>query len=233
MDRRLLDRFLLLLIVLACVFLVEKVIGVAQSAADGLTIASEQGTVQGGSGLVPRFINFDIGAATVRSGASHQGDTGGIPDIPPYVLFPNAGYPLTLVNYTIPPDFATGGDFEARLLLSAYSGNSFPCFYVLNTELVGYGPGHSAALFEPYWAGEPSSSDQYIVPVNDSSIQELPITFQSLDGFPAYPGDAVTFTLWRYADDINDTCVDNIALRSVSFTYQGLTTYLPYTVKSP
>jgi len=225
MDRRLLDRFLLLLIVLVCVFLLEKVTGAAQPAVDSAA-ASEQGGGQ--TGLVPRFIDFDIGATTVRSGASHQ-DV--IADIPPYVLFPNSGSPLTMVDFTIPPDFDTGGDFEVRLLWSAYTANSFPCFFVLNTELVGYGPGHSADLFDPYWAGAVSSSDDYIVAVANSSIQELPITFQSLAGFPAYPGDIVTFTLWRFANDTNDTCSNTIVIRSISLTYQGLTNYLPVTTR--
>lgn len=194
----------------------------ARSAAAGPT------QVQGG--LIPRFIDFDIGAATVRSGATHQ-DV--IPDIPPYVLFPSAGFPLTIVDFTVPPDFATGGNFDARLVWSAYSANTFPCFVVLRTELVGYGPNHSAALFNPYWAGSGSSNDEFIVQVDNSSIQELLVTFQSSSGFPAYPGDIVTFTLWRDADDINDTCDDIFVIRSISFTYQGLSAFLPYTEKSP
>jgi hypothetical protein len=227
MDRRLIDRILLILILLASVFLVEKLSGVAQLDNDVSVNAGEQEVAQ--SALIPRFIDFDIGAATVRSGASHQ-DV--IPDIPPYVLFPNAGFPLTMVNFTVPPDFDTGGDFETRLLWSAYSANTMPCFFVLRTELVGYGPEHSAALFDPHWADETSSSDEHIVQVNDASIQELPITFQSTDGFPAYPGDIVTLTLWRDADDTNDTCDDVIAIRSISLVYQGLSNYLPLTIRS-
>lgn len=227
MERRLIDRFLLLLIILACVFLVDKLISTHQSPA--MTVAaSEQGGVQ--PGLVPRFIDFDIGAATVRSGATHQGDTGGIADIPPYVLFPPDDSSVTLVNFTVPPDFDTGGDFEVRLIWSAYSANTFPCFFVLNTELVGYGPGHSAALFDPYWDGSASTSDDYIVQAQNSSIQAIPLTFKSLDSFPAHSGDIVTFSLWRLGTNINDTCNNQIALRSISMTYQGLTTYLPVTI---
>jgi hypothetical protein len=227
MNKHLIDRFLLLLAVVVCAFLTGQAAGAAQPADADSAPASAQGAVQ--NGLVPRFLDFDIGAATVRSGATHQDS---IADIPPYVLLPNPGTPLTMVNFTIPPDFDTGGDFEARLLWSAYAANSFPCFFVLRTELVGYGPGHSADLFDPYWDGAGSTNDEFIVQTTNSSIRELPILFQSLDSFPAYPGDIVTFTLWRDANDVNDTCNNTIALRSISFTYQGLTTYLPLTIRS-
>lgn len=226
MDRHKIDRFLLLLAVFVCAFLAGKAAGATANDEESMP-TSAQGAVQ--SGLVPRFIDFDIGAATVRSGAAYQDS---IADSPPYVLLPNSGYPLTMVNFTIPPDFDVGGDFEARLLWSAYEANAFPCFFVLRTELVGFGPGHSADLFDPYWAGAASSNDEYIVQASSSSIRELPISFQSLNGFPAYPGDIVTFTLWRDANDTNDTCNNNIAIRGISLTYQGLTTYLPLTIKS-
>ncbi len=226
MKKRLVDRYVLLLILLACVFLANKLIGSEQAPA--AVAASEEGGVQ--PGLIPRFINFDIGAATVRSGAAHQGDTGGIPDIAPYVLFPPADSSVTIVNFTIPPDFNTGGDFDVRLMWSAYFANSFPCFFVVDTELVGYGPDRVAALFDPYWDGSASTNYQHIVQVQNSSIQVLPLKFKAVNGFPAYPGDIVTFTLWRYGTDLNDTCDDQIALRSISMTYQGLTTYLPVTL---
>ena len=144
MNKHLIDRFLLLLAVVVCAFLAGQTASATQSADADSAPASAQGTVQ--NGLVPRFLDFDIGAATVRSGAAYQDS---IADLPPYVLLPNSGSPLTMVNFTIPPDFDTGGDFEARLLWSAYAANTLPCIFVLSTELVGYGPGQSADLFDP------------------------------------------------------------------------------------
>lgn len=235
MNRRLLERFLLLLVILASIFLVERISGAVQ-ASSNVSAASE--TENGGeveSGLIPRFIDFDIGAATVRSGATHQGDTGGIPDIAPFVLFPTNDASVTLVTFTIPPDFNPGGDFDVRLVWSPYSANTFPCFFVLSTELVGFGPresGSSAALFDPYWPGDVSTSDEYIVQVQNSSIQETIISFQGYESFAAQPGDPMTFTLWRMGTDMNDTCDDTLALRSISVTYQGLSTYLPVTLRS-
>lgn len=201
-----------------------------------LTIRSEaEASTNGGevqSGLVPRFLDFDIGTTTVRSGAEHQDESTGIPDIPPYVVLPNSGFPLTIVNFTIPPDFDIGGNFDARLLLNGtFVGNAFPCFFVLESELVGYGPGHSAALFDPYWAGDGSTNNEYIFQATNTSIQELPITFEASGGFPAYPGDIMTLTIWRDANNVNDTCSGDIMIRSISLTYQGLTSYLPFVQK--
>ena len=178
------------------------------------------------SGLLPRFIDFDIGAATVRGGASHQDNTN---DIPPYVELPNAGYPITLLNFTVPPDYADDSDFDVRVLWTTTVGT---CFFVLQAELVGYGPGHLAALFDPYWAGAGSPSDEAIVQVTTAyGTNELLIRFDAHGGFPTYPGDAMSLTLTRDATDLNDTCIDNILLRSVSVTYQGQTSYLPLIVR--
>lgn len=218
------NRFSPILLLLACTLLIINLLATFRSDAQASTSGGEVQT-----GLVPRFIDFDIGAATVRSGAEHQDESTGIPDIPPYVLLPNSGFPLTIVNFTVPPDFDIGGDFDARLVVNAtFIGNTFPCFFVLETELVGYGPGHSAALFSPYWADETSTSVEYILQASDVSLQELPITFQATNGFPNYPGDVMAFTLWRDANNVNDTCGGDVMIRSISFTYQGLTSYLPF-----
>ncbi len=224
MIKQFMNRFSPVLLLITCVLLITNLFITIRSDAQAST---EGGEVQ--SGLVPRFINFDIGAATIRSGAEYQDESTGIPDIAPYVLLPNAGFPLTIVNFTVPPDFATGGDFEARLVLSAaFIDNTFPCFFVLETDFVGYGPGHSAALFSPYWADESSTSDTYILQAPNASIQALPITFQASGGFPAYPGDVMSFKLYRDANNVNDTCGGAVTIRGISFTYQGLTSYLPF-----
>ena len=224
MIKHVINRVSPVLLLVACILLIINLF---------LTFRSDvQASTSGGevqSGLAPRFLDFDIGAATVRSGASHQDESTGIPDIAPYVLLPNSGFPLTIVNFTVPPDFDIGGDFDARLIWNAtFLGNTTPCFFVLQTEFVGYGPGHSAALFDPYWAGETATSDTHIIQAINFSMQELPIEFQSLSGFPAYPGDIMTFKLYRDANNVNDTCGGNIMIRSISLTYQGLTSYLPF-----
>jgi len=224
MFKHLINRFSPILLLLACALLIINLLGTFRS---DVQASTNGGGVQ--TGLVPRFLDFDIGAATIRSGAEHQDESTGIPDIPPYVLLPNTGSPLTIVDFTVPPDFDTGGDFDARLVVNAaFIGNTFPCFFVLETELVGYGPGHSAALFSPYWVDETSTNTEYILQASNASLQELPITFQATNGFPAYPGDVMTFTLRRDANNVNNTCGGAITIRSISFTYQGLTSYLPF-----
>jgi len=177
--------------------------------------------------LVPRFINFDIGAVTLRSGAVHQ-DASSIPDLPPYVELPNTGSPLMMVNFTMPPDYASGGDVTARLVWDPRDTN---CFYVLRTELVGYGPGNTG-LFDSYWREETDPNDTEIIEIGDSADRdELFITFQPLGNFLAQDGDAMTLTLWRLADDVNDTCSEELLVRSIAVVYQGHTAYLPWTVK--
>ncbi|CAG0929315.1 hypothetical protein TFLX_01250 [Thermoflexales bacterium] len=217
-------RFSVAFLLLVCAFLIAQLFFTTQSTAT----ASGAEAALAQSGLVPRFIDFDIGAATVRSGASHQDS---IPDLPPYVALPNSGYPLTIVNFTVPPDFATGNDFVARVL---WSTNTTPCFYVLKAELVGYGPGHSAALYDIYWPGSTTPADEGIIQATTAyNTQELIITLRPYASFPTYPGDAMTLVLTRDAGDINDTCTSYILLRSISLTYQGLTSYMPFVSKSP
>lgn len=224
MKKQLLPRLLIMLLMVACALLTAKLLVTAQ--ATSLTAATEAELVQGG--LIPRFIDFDIGTTTVRSGASHQAS---IPDLPPYVSLPDTGYPLTIVNFTVPPDFATGNDLVARVL---WSTNTSPCFYVLQAELVGYGPDHAAALYDIYWPGSPTPSDEGIIQVDSAyNTHEIIITFRPLNSFPTYPGDAMTLILTRDAGDINDTCTGDILLRSISLTYQGLSNYLPYISNSP
>ncbi len=226
MIKQFMNRFSPVLLLITCVLLITNLMVTIRSDAQASTAG---GGVQ--TGLVPRFLDFDIGAATVRSGATHQGDVSGSPSLPPYVLLPNSGFPLTTVNFTVPPDFDIGGDFEARFVLNAaLIDDNTPCFFVLRSQLVGYGPDHSAALFNPYWAGATSTSYEYILEAPNSSIRAVPLTFQASSGsaFLAYPGDAMALTLWRDADNVNDTCTANITIRSISLTYQGLTSYLPF-----
>lgn len=223
MFRQIINRFSPILFLLAMALLITNLFLTTRSNVQASPTSGEVSP-----GLVPRFINFDIGATTLRSGAVFQHDVSSISDIAPYVYLPNSEQPIAIVNFTIPPDFDEGGNFDVRLLQQvAFLGNSVPCFYVLEAELVGYGSNHPAALFSPYWAGETSTSDEYIVQGTDFNIQELSISFQSASGFPAYPGDIVTFTLYRDAENVNDTCASNIIIRSISVTYQGLTSYLP------
>lgn len=224
MNKQLLYRFSKAFIWLASALLMANLLVTAHSATT--VSAKEAALVQ--SGLVPRFIDFDIGTTTVRSGASHQAS---IPDLPPYVVLPNSGFPLTIVNFTVPPDFATGNDIVARIL---WSTSMAPCFYVLGADLVGYGPDHSAALYNVYWPGSATPSDEDIIEVDTAyETHELIITFRPHASFPTFPGDAMTLVLTRDAGDVNDTCTSDILLRSISLTYQGLTSYLPYLSKSP
>ena len=174
--------------------------------------------------LVPRFINFDIGTMTLRSGAVFQQNPG-IPTLAPYVQFPNSGGPLLLANFTLPPDYAQGGDITVRIL---WSTSTDTCFHVLQADLVGYGPGHPAASFDVYWEDATTADTDAIIMVEQSySTWETFVTFKSYNNYPAYPGDAMKFMLRRMAEDINDTCVEDITIRSVSVIYQGQTTYLP------
>lgn len=224
MKQRLRDRFPIALNLIGCALLAANLLA---SALPATTVSATEATLAQ-SGLVPRFIDFDIGTTTVRSGASHQAS---IPDSAPYVELPNSGFPLTIVNFTVPPDFATGNDFVARVLWSTVTS---PCFYVLRAELAGYGPGHSAALYDVYWPGSTTPSDEDIIEVDTAySTHELIITFRPSVSFPTYPGDAMTLVLTRDAGDTNDTCTSNILLRSISLTYQGLTSYVPFVSKSP
>jgi len=184
-----------------------------------------QGQVQ--NTLVPRFINFDIGAVTLRSGAVHQ-DASSIPDLPPYVELPNTGFPLMMVNFTLPPDYASGGDVIARLV---WNPNDTNCFYVLRTELVGYGADNTA-LFDSFWGEETEPDDTETIEIGDiRERDELFITFKPLGSFLAQDGDAMTLKLWRDAEDVNDTCSEDILIRSIAVVYQGHTAYLPWTVK--
>lgn len=179
--------------------------------------------------LLPRFIDFDIGTATVRGGASHQVHSG-IPDLAPYVLMPNVGFPLTMVNFALPPDYASGSDIAVQIVWDSRTPN---CFHVLQAELVGFGPrsqgSSNAALFESIWPDETEPSEEGIIQVGQFAIEPefLSINFRSTNGFPAYPGDAMTLTITRDSGNINDTCTEEITFRSISVIYQGNTVYMP------
>ena len=96
---------------------------------------------------------------------------------------------------------------------------------------MGYGPGNSG-LFDSYWREETDPDDTEIIEIGDSADRdELFITFQPLGNFLAQDGDAMTLTLWRAADDVNDTCSEDLLVRSIAVVYQGHTAYLPWTVK--
>jgi hypothetical protein len=105
------------------------------------------------------------------------------------------------------------------------------CFYVLRTELVGYGPDNTG-LFDSFWGQETEPDNTQIIQIGDvADRDELFITFKPVGGFLAQDGDAMTLTLWRAADDVNDECSDEILVRSIAVIYQGHTAYLPWTVK--
>ena len=175
------------------------------------------GAPEGTTGTPLYFVDFDIGTAVVRGGAAHQDNN---PDSAPYVELPNAGFPLTIVSFTMPPNYDLGGDVVARVL---YSTSVAPCFFVLQTELVGYGPGHPAGLFDAFWPGSGTPSDEGIVQVPTAfNTHELVVTFQGTAGFPAHPGDAMTLLFRRDSADVNDTCSVDALLRSISLTYEGV-----------
>lgn len=172
---------------------------------------------EGTTGTPLYFIDFDIGTTVVRGGAAHQDNN---PDSAPYVELPNAGSPLTMVSFTMPPNFDLGGDVVARVL---YTTTVAPCFFVLQVDLVGYGPSHSAALFDAFWPGSGTPSDEGIVQVPTAfNTHEVLITFQGSSGFPAHPGDAMKLLLRRDSADVNDTCTVDALLRSISLTYDGV-----------
>ena len=174
-------------------------------------------TPEGTTGTPLYWIDFDIGTTVVRAGATHQSTN---PDSIPYVVLPDVGFPLTIVNFTVPPNYADLGEFYARLV---YSASMAPCFFVLQVDSVGYGPGHSAALFDHLWPGSPTPADEGIVSVPVAfNSHEIVITLRPLPSFPALPGDAMALTLRRDAADVNDTCATNALLRSISLTYEGV-----------
>ena len=180
------------------------------------------------SGLVPRFIDFDIGAVTARNGATHQSHAG-IPDLAPYLQLPDSGYPVSIASFTLPPDVSPDNELVARLI---WSTSVAPCFFTLRAELVGYGADTSAAIYTVYWPGSSAPNVEGIIRNDTASRrQELLITFRPNPSFLPSPGDAMTLTLARDAADVNDTCASQILVRSISVTYQGINRYIPLVKK--
>lgn len=112
MKQNIFDR---LMVIVVTALVVVGVVYAVQEGFGPIDPARSYAQTQVQSTLVPRFINFDIGAMTLRSGAVFQ-ENAGLPSLPPYVQLPNSGYPLMMANFTLPPDYASNGDITARMI---------------------------------------------------------------------------------------------------------------------
>ncbi|HYF63561.1 MAG TPA: hypothetical protein VD886_12155 [Herpetosiphonaceae bacterium] len=160
-----------------------------------------------------RMLSFDPYAAHLAGAASFTNGSGGA------ISMRHTSWSFFTLGFTAPLDYAAGTPLTARVVWDTGATNCTVAFNSSGLEVTPVGGQHSFIGLDVN-QGQPVTA-----PGTASRGMEMLLT--TADQPVLAPGDSVTLTVQRSADQETDTCEQSVAIKGVSLIYQTNTVHMP------